>query len=107
MATSQEDSQRAGSIAGALTGAQLGTALIPIPVVGTFTGAVLGSVLGSELGKRVGSVVLDEVSSVMPSKPDAGSGNIAKQLSQLGKLHAEGVLSEAEFRAAKARLLNL
>lgn len=111
MATSQEDNERAGSLAGlgagAMTGARIGTALIPIPIVGTFTGAVVGGVLGSELGKRVGNVVLERVSSIMPSKPAGGSGNMPKQLAQLGKLHTEGVLTEEEFRAAKARLLNL
>lgn len=111
MATSQEDNERAGSLAGlgagALTGARIGTALIPIPVVGTFTGAVVGGVLGSELGRRVGNMVLETVSSVMPARPSADKGNIAKQLAKLSQLHSEGILTDEEFRAAKARLLNL
>ena len=35
----------------------------------------------------------------------AGGGDLASQLEQLGKLRAAGVLSEAEFAAAKERVL--
>ncbi|MFC6302985.1 SHOCT domain-containing protein [Oerskovia jenensis] len=41
-----------------------------------------------------------------PAAPAAGGGNdLLAQIEQLGQLHASGVLSDAEFAAAKAKLL--
>jgi hypothetical protein len=42
-----------------------------------------------------------------PAAPAAAGGgsDLMDQLSQLGALHAQGVLSDAEFAAAKAKLL--
>jgi hypothetical protein len=41
-----------------------------------------------------------------PVPPAASvSGNLAEQIAKLGELRSAGVLSEAEFTAAKARLL--
>lgn len=41
-----------------------------------------------------------------PAAPAAaGGGDLMGQLNQLGALHAQGVLSDAEFAAAKAKLL--
>jgi hypothetical protein len=45
-----------------------------------------------------------------PSAPAAGSptdASVADRLADLGKLHAGGVLTDAEFTAAKKRLLDL
>lgn len=39
-----------------------------------------------------------------PAEPGAGS-DLGTQLQQLSSLHAQGVLTDAEFQAAKARLL--
>ncbi|MFE4464346.1 SHOCT domain-containing protein [Oerskovia sp. NPDC056781] len=41
-----------------------------------------------------------------PAAPAAAGGNdLLAQIEQLGQLHASGVLSDAEFAAAKAKLL--
>ncbi|WP_127817991.1 SHOCT domain-containing protein [Microbacterium sp. CPCC 204701] len=41
-----------------------------------------------------------------PSAPASGPGDeLMAQLSQLGQLHAQGILSDDEFAAAKAKLL--
>lgn len=41
-----------------------------------------------------------------PAAPAAGGGtDLLAQIEQLGQLHASGVLSDAEFTAAKAKLL--
>ncbi|MFF3065821.1 SHOCT domain-containing protein [Oerskovia sp. NPDC057915] len=37
--------------------------------------------------------------------PAAGGSDLLAQIEQLGQLHASGVLSDAEFAAAKAKLL--
>ncbi|MFE7845660.1 SHOCT domain-containing protein [Microbacterium sp. NPDC057407] len=42
-----------------------------------------------------------------PAAPAAGGGNdLMAQLQQLGTLHAQGILSDEEFAAAKAKLLS-
>lgn len=38
--------------------------------------------------------------------PAAGGSDLMAQLSQLGQLHAQGILSDDEFAAAKAKLLS-
>lgn len=35
----------------------------------------------------------------------SGAGNVADQIAQLGRLHDEGVLSDADYEAARARVL--
>ncbi|WP_246857743.1 SHOCT domain-containing protein [Oerskovia sp. KBS0722] len=40
-----------------------------------------------------------------PAAPAAGGNDLLAQIEQLGQLHASGVLSDAEFAAAKAKLL--
>lgn len=40
-----------------------------------------------------------------PTAPAAGGNDLLAQIEQLGQLHASGVLSDAEFVAAKAKLL--
>ncbi len=107
----------AGLGAGVLAGATAGTAVMP--VIGTFTGAMLGGLVGSELGKTFGGAVLDvfqHTSTLFeippyptdPPAASAGSGDdVLAQLERLGQLKAQGVISEEEFKAAKARLLGL
>ncbi len=110
-----EDNARTGGLAGmgagAVTGATLGTTLIPIPLVGTFAGALVGGVLGSEIGKTVGGAILDLINppGTTPSAlaaPQPGE-DVLGQLERLSHLRAAGVLTEEEFRAAKAKLLGL
>lgn len=103
----------AGAGAGVLAGAQVGTALLPIPVVGTFTGALVGGLIGTKIGKKVGGAILDAVgtgstarSQNSGSSQSAGS-NLQNELERLAKLHCEGVLSDEEFKAAKAKILGL
>ncbi len=40
-----------------------------------------------------------------PAAPAGGGNDLMAQLSQLGQLHAQGILSDDEFAAAKAKLL--
>ncbi|MFF1571476.1 SHOCT domain-containing protein [Leifsonia sp. NPDC058292] len=40
-----------------------------------------------------------------PAAPAAGGNDLMAQLQQLGALHAQGVLNDEEFSAAKAKLL--
>lgn len=40
-----------------------------------------------------------------PPAPPAGGDDLVAQLQQLGELHSSGVLDDAEFEAAKAKLL--
>jgi len=91
----------AGTGAGVVAGAQLGTVILPIPIVGTFTGALVGGIVGSKIGKKVGGVLLD--------KMDSGSGTQSKfdEIERLAKLRDEGILTEEEFKAAKAKLFGL
>jgi phage tail tape-measure protein len=111
-AKQKEDNEKAGSLAGvaggALAGAQVGTVLIPIPVIGTFTGALVGGALGSKVGKKYGGALLDKFNTKEPA--DAATEDkkdITAELERLASLREKGVLSEAEFKAAKASLLNL
>jgi hypothetical protein len=41
-----------------------------------------------------------------PAPPAQGESNVIEQLKQLGELHASGVLTDEEFAAQKAKLLN-
>lgn len=40
-----------------------------------------------------------------PAAPAGGGSDLMAQLTQLGTLHAQGILSDEEFSAAKAKLL--
>lgn len=121
-----ETGRLAGFGAGAVAGAQLGTILIPIPFVGTFAGTLLGGAIGSRVGQRFGPTVLGTLDSIVEGKPAAAataaprassipittpeqeapaSGDFLAQLERLGKLRSQGLLSEDEFAAAKAKLL--
>ncbi len=109
-AKQKEENERAGSLAGvaggALAGAQVGTVLMP--VVGTFAGAVVGGVLGSKVGKKYGGALLDKFNNKEGAEPASGDKkDVTAELERLANLREKGVLSEDEFRAAKARLLGL
>lgn len=41
-----------------------------------------------------------------PAAPAGGGADLMSQLNQLGALHAQGILSDEEFSAAKAKLLS-
>jgi len=99
----------AGTGAGVIAGAQVGTVLLPIPVVGTFTGALVGGLIGTKIGKKVGGVLLDKMA---PIENEIVGGaaqrvDVTKELQRLAELHAQGVLNDEEFKAAKAKLLGL
>ena len=113
-AKQKEDNEKAGSLAGvaggALAGAQVGTVLIPIPVIGTFTGALVGGALGSKIGKKYGGALLDKLGANKQETAEAApeeKQNVTAELERLAKLHKQGVLTDEEFKAAKASLLNL
>lgn len=96
----------AGTGAGVVAGAQLGTVLIPIPVVGTFTGALVGGMLGSKIGKKVGGAFADKFNSSCVTA-GGNKADVTRELQHLASLRDQGVLSEEEFRAAKAKLLGI
>ncbi len=109
-AKQKEENERAGSLAGvaggALAGAQVGTVIMP--VVGTFAGAVVGGALGSKIGKKYGGALLDKLGSnkETTAAPEAKK-DVMAELERLAELHKQGVLTDEEFKAAKASLLNL
>jgi len=97
----------AGTGAGVIAGAQLGTVLLPIPVIGTFTGALVGGLVGNKIGKRFGSALLDKMDITSEQPVNGGKANLAKEIERLRELHDAGVLTDEEFKAAKAKLLGL
>lgn len=109
------DNQKTGGLAGAaggaIAGAQVGTVLLPIPIVGTFAGALVGGVLGSKVGKKVGGALLDKLdankSGDAANANPGGKSDVVAELEKLGRLREQGILSEDEFKAAKAALLNI
>lgn len=106
----KEENERAGSLAGvaggALAGAQVGTVLMP--VVGTFAGAVVGGALGSKIGKKYGGALLDKLGNNKQAEvAPEDKKDVTTELERLASLHKQGILSDDEFRAAKAKLLNL
>ena len=111
-AKQKEENEKTGGLAGTgagiLTGAQIGTVLIPIPIVGTFTGALVGGVLGSKVGKKYGGALLDKFNNKDAAKTSTDDKkDVTAELERLAALREKGVLSEDEFRAAKASLLDL
>ena len=107
----KEDNEKAGGLAGVgagvIAGAQVGTVLVPIPVVGTFAGALVGGALGSRVGKKYGGALLDKMNSKKEAASDVEKKDITAELERLAKLHKQGVLDDAEFKAAKASLLDI
>lgn len=79
-----------------------------MPVIGTFTGALVGGVLGSKVGKKYGGALLDKFNNKEDAETSAGDKkDVTAELERLASLKEKGVLSEDEFKAAKASLLNL
>jgi phage tail tape-measure protein len=105
----QEENEKAGKLsglgAGVITGAAIGTSIMPI--VGTFAGALVGGVVGSEVGKKYGGQLLNKFGAKEQSQESKEKPNVRAELERLAKLHKQGVLDDAEFKAAKAKLLNL
>jgi phage tail tape-measure protein len=92
-----------GMGAGAVAGAQFGTAILP--GIGTFTGAVVGGILGSKVGQQLGGALMEVFNPPPPG--EAANPDLMEQLERLNELHRQGVLTEEEFKAAKAKLLGL
>lgn len=99
-----------GIVGGALAGASVGSAVLP--VFGTFAGALVGGIVGSQIGRTVGGAVLNafdpkaaSTQASSPAEPD--NADIISQLERLGGLRSQGVITEEEFKAAKAKLLGL
>jgi len=79
-----------------------------MPVIGTFAGAVVGGALGSKVGKKYGGALLDKLgANKQPEATPEDKKDVTAELERLAALREKGVLSEDEFRAAKASLLNL
>lgn len=96
-----------GTLGGVLAGASLGTAVMP--VVGTFAGALIGGIVGSQVGKTVGGAILNAFEqSTTPAAvhhPAAADEDLISKLERLSQLRAQGVITEEEFAAAKAKIL--
>jgi len=107
--TEQEENEKVGKMSGlaggVISGAAIGTSIMPI--VGTFAGAVVGGVVGSEVGKKVGGTLLNKFGGKKEADAAAEKPDVTAELQKLAKLHKDGVLSDDEFKAAKAQLLNL
>lgn len=113
----EKTAKLAGTGAGVVAGAQLGTVLLPIPIVGTFTGALVGGLVGTKIGKKVGGALLDHFGTentyaaqeTPGSQPGATQqrANLASEFEKLVQLRDAGILTEDEFKAAKAKLLGL
>jgi phage tail tape-measure protein len=118
----EETGRLAGFGAGVLTGMRLGTVLIPIPFVGSFTGALVGGAIGGKIGQRIGAPILNAIDSLTGGNPTASqpratsvpitnadegqNDDLLARLERLGQLRAQELLTEEEFAAAKAQLLN-
>lgn len=103
----EKTGKMAGAAGGAIAGAQVGTVLLPIPIVGTFAGALVGGVLGSKVGKKVGGALLDKLDNSKQTPASTDKKDVMAELERLAKMREQGILSEDEFKAAKASLLNL
>lgn len=106
----KDENEAAGKMsglgAGVITGAAIGTTIMP--VVGTFAGALVGGVVGSEFGKKYGGKLLDKLNGKEETQNAAGEKtDVTAELERLAKLHKQGILDDDEFKAAKAKLLNL
>jgi phage tail tape-measure protein len=106
----EEENEKAGKLsglgAGVITGAAIGTSILP--VVGTFAGALVGGVVGSEVGKKVGGSLLNKFGGKDKKEAETSEkSDVTAELQKLAKLHKDGVLDDEEFKAAKAKLLNL
>jgi phage tail tape-measure protein len=103
-----EQEENAGKLSGlaggVISGAAIGTSILG--PVGTFAGALVGGVVGSEVGKKVGGTLLGKFGGKKESE-SAAKPDVTAELQKLAKLHKDGVLSDEEFKAAKAQLLNL
>src|SRR5262249_49296993 len=110
---SEKDNEHLGSLtgiaAGAIAGATAGSAVLP--VIGTFGGALIGGILGSEVGRTVGGAVLNalnpSVTTADAPKTNPQTPDMIAQLERLGQLRTQGLITEEEFAAAKAKLLGL
>jgi phage tail tape-measure protein len=112
----EKTAKLAGTGAGVVAGAQLGTVLLPIPIVGTFTGALVGGLVGTKIGKKVGGALLDQfgaentyAAQATGSQPGGTQqrANLSAEFEKLVQLRDAGILTEDEFKAAKAKLLGL
>jgi phage tail tape-measure protein len=105
----EEAGRLSGLGAGVIAGAVLGTSVLPI--IGTFAGALVGGVLGSQVGRTVGGTVgnvidtLEAAPAATQPTDSAPSASVIDQLERLGKLREQNLITEAEFSAAKAKIL--
>lgn len=60
----------------------------------------------AELQQQVEALQAQEVKAEIPAAPSAtGGSDLIAKLTQLGELHASGILTDEEFAAAKAKAL--
>ncbi len=98
-----------GMVGGAIAGATVGSAVLPI--VGTFAGALAGGIMGSQVGRTIGGAILNaldpNVASVDVPKEAAENEDVISKLERLGQLRTQGLITEEEFAAAKAKILGM
>lgn len=59
----------------------------------------------ADLQQQVEQLQVQEAQAQMPAAPAAGQSDLVTKLTQLGELHAAGILNDEEFAAAKAKAL--
>lgn len=77
--------------------------IIFLPYLGVFVYLI---VHGSGMAKRQAQAVEANEASMQAYIRDAAGGSSADQLAKLAELHSSGKLNDAEFAAAKAKLIN-
>jgi Short C-terminal domain len=82
----------------------LGLAARTAVVAGTAT-AVSGGIMAHQQKKARAQYEAERPSAAIPPSPSADPGDLVAELQRLGDLRTRGLLSEAEFETAKARLL--
>ena len=111
---SEKENEQIGSLsgtaAGVLAGASIGSAIFP--VVGTFAGALAGGMMGGLVGRVVGGGILNAIDPSVasvdvhhPTSHESANDDVISQLERLGHLRTQGLITEEEFTAAKAKIL--
>lgn len=87
---------------------------IPIPVIGPFIGGAIGAAVGYWRGSnRAEAAAADPVAGAIEatptsvrSKPKANNADVVAEIMRFGELRDKGLITQEEFDAQKARLLN-
>lgn len=91
--------------------ALIGAALaIPIPIVGPILGGIIGGAIGAWRGSNRAEPadpnLIDATPTAVRNKPAAKHQDVVAELIRFGELRDKGLITQAEFDAQKARLLD-